>query len=127
MNRRVLLGAVAIGYAAFGASLRTLTWQATAAVLLPATIIAVTAMRRAPARAEPLEANEVRAAQVWAILLTAGLLWEAWAFFNQPGVTIASYDHPSLSSLVGPILHEWPVRFGAWLVWLYAGWRLVPR
>jgi hypothetical protein len=127
MSRRVLLGAVAIGYAAFGASLRTLTWQATAAVLLPATIIAVAAIRRPQARAEPIQAAEARAAQVWAVLLAAGLLWEAWAFFNQPGVTIASYGHPSLSSLVGPFLHEWPVRFGAWLVWLYAGWRLVPR
>jgi hypothetical protein len=127
MTRRILLVAAAIGYAAFGASLRTLTWQATAAVLLPATIIAVTAMRRHQERTEPMQAIEIRAAQVWAVLLLAGLLWEAWAFFNQPGVTIPSFDHPSLSSLVGPYLHEWPVRFGAWLLWLYAGWRLVPR
>ncbi len=127
MNRRVLLVVVAIGYAAFGASLRTLTWQATVAVLLPATVIAVAAMRRHQARPEPVEPPETRAALVWSVLLLAGLLWEAWAFFNQPGVTLASYDHPSLSSLVGPLLHEWPVRFGAWLAWLYAGWRLVPR
>jgi hypothetical protein len=123
----MLFAAAAIGYASFGSTLSTLTWQATAAVLLPAAVVSVVAIRRHDGQPESWSPLVGRSALLWSGLILVALLWEAWAFFHQPGVTVASHDYPSLSSLVGPYLHEWPVRFGAWLVWLYAGWRLVSQ
>jgi hypothetical protein len=123
----VVVLAVIAGYAAVATTVPSLTWTATALVLLPATIVMVLAVRRhrsADGRAEPVVRRSV---WIWSLLILAGLLWEAWAFVHQPGVTVASYQHPSLSSLVGPWLHAWPVRYAAWAGWLFIGWRLVGR
>lgn len=125
--RRAVLVALGLAYAALASGIETLTWTATAAVLLPAIILTIMAVRRPAGEPQPSSVPETRAVKAWTALVLAGLLWEAWAFVHQPAVTVASYAHPSLSSLVGPWLHHRAVRFGGWALWLFSGWRLVLR
>jgi len=57
-----------------------------------------------------------------AICIAATLEWEASAFRS------GSHPwHPSLTQLIGPLIQPHPVRSGAFLVWLLAGWALVRR
>lgn len=121
----VLGAALLLAYAGFASGLQPRTTAVALAVLVPAGIVAVLAMRRdrPPDRYESPATQ--RAVRVWAVLFAVGLLWEAWAFFHQPAWDVASYDYPSLSSLVKPYLEHRAVQFGAWTLWLYAGVRLV--
>ncbi|MQA77737.1 MAG: hypothetical protein GEV10_04535 [Streptosporangiales bacterium] len=121
-----LVAAAAVGYAALASGLTVRTWPAEVAVLVPAAVITALALARPPGSvsvAEPVR----RAAVVWGVLVGAGLLWEAWAFFHQPAWNVASITHPSLSSLLEPALDVRPGRFVAWLLWLAAGWGLTRR
>ena len=44
------------------------------------------------------------------------------------GVPSGSHPwHPSLTQLIDPLIQPHPVRSGAFLVWLLAGWALVRR
>ncbi len=121
---RYLTAVACVGYAAVASGVRTLTWTASLAVLLPAAVVATVAVRRHQPDLRAWDPATRRGVWIWGALILASLLWEAWAFVNQPSVTVASYTHPSLSSLVGPWLHDRAARFAAWLLWLYAGWRL---
>lgn len=62
---------------------------------------------------------------LWAAVVMTGLLWEAGAYVGE--LTIGQYEHPTLSVLFEPSLQNPPVRFVAWSLWLWAGWRLVRR
>lgn len=121
----VVVAVLLLAYAGFASGLPPLTARVAVAVLLPVGIVAVLAMRRELSIEHEERPATRRAVRVWSVLLAIGLLWEAWAFFNQPAWDVASYDHPSLSSLVKPYLEHRALRFGTWTLWLYAGIRLV--
>jgi hypothetical protein len=55
------------------------------------------------------------------VLIGVGLLWEAWAFFHQPAPTVGSWDYPTLSTLLDPVLEHRVLRFAGWLIWLQGG------
>jgi hypothetical protein len=112
-------------YAALGTTLEPHTWPAAIAVLAPAGAIALVSLHRhrPPDGPEPLPTR--RGMLVWSVVITIGLLWEAWAFFHQPAWDVGNHDYPTLSLLVQPALDSNAVRFSAWLTWLYAGFRLV--
>ncbi|MBO0828985.1 MAG: hypothetical protein J2P24_14525 [Streptosporangiales bacterium] len=125
-TRRVVLVAVSLGYAGVASGLRALTWPATVAVLVPA-VAAVTLAARRPRSATKPSPRVTCTLVVWGVLVAAGVVWEAWAFFHQRAWNVGSVTHPTLSTLVAPLLHHRLARFGAWLVWLYSGWWLVRR
>lgn len=123
----LLTAVLAIGYAWVCSGLESHSVAATAAVAGPAAAVTVVVLRR-PGVPDPLRTPDPRLRRtrlLWSVLLAAGLLWEAYAFFQQPAWTVGSYDHPTLSVLLDPVLEYRPVRFLGWLLWLGAGRRLL--
>jgi hypothetical protein len=59
---------------------------------------------------------------VWTSWLAAVTGWELWALF-----AAARGDHPTISSLVSPLLDTHPTRSAAILLWLALGWWLARR
>ncbi|HEV2780817.1 MAG TPA: hypothetical protein VGX25_15640 [Actinophytocola sp.] len=123
---RVALVAGAVGLAALGASFRTHSWPSTITVLISTVVLLVLAIRRPPASLGHTPRLR-RGLILWSVLLAAALAWEAYAFVRQPDWSRPSYDHPTISTLLDPILEQGPLRIVGWLVWLGAGWRLVTR
>lgn len=125
MKRRLLTAGGLLAYAWVGSGLESMTWPATVAIAVPAAVVAVAVLRRpAPARRE-LGSALHRTTIAWSVLIGAGLLWEAWAFFHQPAPTVGSWDYPTLSVLLDPVLEHRVLRFAGWLIWLHAGRRLL--
>jgi hypothetical protein len=126
-NRRrvvVLLALLTCAYAALASTARAKTLPALAAVMLPAAVVAAWTFRHPPPPVEPSYRLH-RATLLWACLATTALLWETGALIGER--TVGPYQYPTLSLLVEPALQEPVIRFGAWAVWLLAGWRLVWR
>ncbi|MGH8773631.1 MAG: hypothetical protein ACRDWI_00120 [Jiangellaceae bacterium] len=119
-----LLLAATFAYAATASTTKVNSAPAAVAVALPGVVVAVRALR-APSRdvtaVEPLG----RTTLLWASLTLVGLLWEAGAYLGEH--TVGQYEHPTLSVLAAPLLHEPGARFAAWSLWLLAGWRLLRR
>ncbi|MGO4648180.1 hypothetical protein AB4305_24945 [Nocardia sp. 2YAB30] len=125
-RRCMPLLAVSAVLAAGGAATRPFSWSATALVLVPVAVVSALAWRARPA--QTLRTDRLRrGAVVWSALLVAALVWEVYAFARQPDWTRPSEQHPTLSTLLGPALEQWPLRFAGWLVWLAVGWWLVSR
>ncbi|MGH8823040.1 MAG: hypothetical protein ACRDVN_00995 [Jiangellaceae bacterium] len=121
----VLLAAAATAaYAALASTTGVNTVGAAVAVAVPGTTVAVLALRR-PSRVVTAEPALRRGAVIWVVVALTGLLWEAGAYVGE--LTVGQYEHPTLSVLLAPLLHDQVVRFAAWSLWLYAGWRLVRR
>jgi hypothetical protein len=119
----LLLG-VTGAYAALAAMTKPNTAPALVAVAVPAVVVARMAMDRPTATSdEPPRLR--RAALWWGAIVTIALLWEAAAYLGEH--TVGQYQYPTLSVLAEPALQNPVVRFGAWLLWLWAGWRLVRR
>ncbi|MFX0581363.1 hypothetical protein [Nocardia nepalensis] len=125
-RRRVPLLIVTAVLAAGGAATRPFSWSATASVAIAAVVVFVLVWRGKPERT-PRTARLRRGVVVWSTLLAAVSVWEANAFARQPDWTRASYDHPTLSTLLDPALEQWPLRLVGWLAWLGFGWWLVTR
>lgn len=121
----VLGAALLLAYAGFASGLQARSTAVALAVLIPVAVVAALAMRRDRSIEHEEPPTTPRAVRLWSVLFALGLLWEAWAFFHQPAWDVAAYDYPSLSSLVKPYLEHRAVAFGAWMLWLYAGVRLV--
>lgn len=123
---RLLVAAAMVVVAWVGSGLRSHTWPPTIMVGVVAAAVGTLALQRPAGRPErPVPPRLRRAIVVWAVVLTVGLLWEAYAFLRQPGPTVSSYAYPTLSALLDPLLEARAVRFAAWLVWLGAGLRLL--
>lgn len=126
LRRQVLLVAAAGAVAWIGSGFQSHSTSATVAVAITAVAVLVLATRQPPRTAE--QTPRLRRALVWwSVLVVAALLWEAYAFVQQPDWTAASYAHPTLSTLLDPILEQRPFRFIGWLIWLRAGWVLMTR
>lgn len=118
-------GAVVVAW--IGSGLASHSTAATVAVALVSGAVVVVAMRRNNGE-PPTRISRPRLALAWwAALATVALLWELYAFLQQPDLTRPSHDHPTLSTLLDPVLAQRPVRFAGWLAWLWLGWLLVSR
>jgi hypothetical protein len=121
----VLLAAVATAaYAALASTTGVNTVGAAVAVAVPGAAVAVLTLRR-PSRAVTAAPALRRGAAIWAVVVLAGLLWEAGAYLGE--LTVGQYEHPTLSVLLAPLLNDQVIRFAAWSLWLYAGWKLIRR
>ncbi|HEU5472791.1 MAG TPA: hypothetical protein VFV67_19260 [Actinophytocola sp.] len=123
---RALLAAGLVAVALLGASLPTHALPSTVVVLVPSALILVLAVRRTPEPAEKSPRMR-RGVLLWSLLALAGLAWEAYAFVRQPDWSRADPANPTLSTLLDPVLEQGPLRIAGWLLWLWAGWRLVTR
>ncbi|HEX6578223.1 MAG TPA: hypothetical protein VF082_07630 [Jiangellaceae bacterium] len=121
----VLLAAAATAaYAALASTTGVNTVGAVVAVAVPGAAVAVLTLRR-PSRTVTAAPALRRGTAIWAVVVLAGLLWEAGAYLGE--LTVGQYEHPTLSVLLAPLLSDQVIRFAAWSLWLYAGWRLIRR
>ncbi len=56
---------------------------------------------------------------VWAAAIVVLAAWELFSLFSQPRSA-----HPTISSIVDPLLAHHPVRWLAFAVWAWLGWEL---
>lgn len=64
---------------------------------------------------------------LWPTLGVGVCLVELSTLFYQPAPRVDSVDHPSISTVVEPLLNAWPSRGLALWLWLLGGWWLVRR
>jgi hypothetical protein len=120
----VVIAAVITCYAAVASTTKSNTAPAVMAVALPVATVGLLAFRR-PYPVVDESRRLRRTTEVWAAVAITGFLWEAGAYLGEH--TVGQYQFPTLSVLSEPALADPMVRFGAWLLWLLAGWRLVRR
>jgi hypothetical protein len=125
-ERRVVLVCVVL-YAAVASQTRPLTDAAAVAVAVPAIAVLVLAGtgRAAAADRGGIDSKVRRTAALWAAVVALAAAWELAAWLQQPAYNVASYDHPTASVLLDPIIQPGIPRFAAWCCWLYAGYRVV--
>jgi hypothetical protein len=125
-HRAVVLVAAATTavYAALASTTGVNTVGAAVAIAIPGMAVAVVALLR-PSRAVAAGPGLRRGAAIWAVVALTALLWEAGAYFGE--LTVGQHEHPTLSVLLAPLLNDQVIRFAAWSLWLYAGWRLIRR
>lgn len=121
--RVAILGGT-IAFAWVGSGFEAFSQAAFLAVLLPALLVAGVAMLQAR-RPASLTLPARLALGWWGALLLAGLLWEAYAFMCQPTLTTPSFDHPTLSVMLDPMLEHRGARFLGWFIWLHVGRHLL--
>jgi hypothetical protein len=91
-------------------------------VLIPGTALGLIAWRRPPERIPAPDQVDIAGFSYWAICIAALLEWEASAVRDG-----SKPWHPSLTELIDPLIRPHPLRSGAFLAWLLAGWALVRR
>ena len=124
-SRAVVLGGLL--YAALVATFPRYSWPATVAVEAPA-VTAVAVVWRRPLEGQPAPgpAPLARAgAAAWGSVLVALGLWELSALLLQPSLTTDSYEHPTLSVLMDPLLSGHLGRSVFLWLWLTSGWYLL--
>jgi hypothetical protein len=129
-RRRVLwpaLAAIAIGYAIVAGGFERYSWPGTIAVILPASIVLVVSWRGPlPGAPTPMRPS-VRGSVLWAAVFITMGLWELTMLLMQPTLKTDSWAHPTLSTLMDPVLVSHPGRTISLCVWAALGWFLVLR
>ncbi len=114
-------------YALVVGSFARYSWPASVAVLVPA-IAGVVLAWEGPMRAGRGEPRfDPRGARAWAVAFVALALWELTNLLLQPSLVQGSYDHPTLSVLMDPILATHAGRSAFLALWLLLGWFLLER
>jgi hypothetical protein len=131
--------AALLAWAWWATGVRPFTWPARVALALPSLVVLGAAFRRRGGR-PPLRVwlagwrrllgappprrppGLLAGAVVWGALVAAIGAWELAALFGQPRP-----DHPTLSSISGPVLAVHPARFLVFLLWLALGRDLLRR
>ncbi|HEX6675283.1 MAG TPA: hypothetical protein VF486_09685 [Actinomycetes bacterium] len=122
-SRAVVIGGLL--YAALVATFARYSWPATVAVEAPA-VTAVALVWRRPLAGQPAPRRLDRAgAAAWGAVLVALGLWELSALLLQPSLTTDSYEHPTLSVLMDPLLAGHLGRSVFLWLWLTSGWYLL--
>lgn len=122
---RWLVGVVA--YAVVVGSFERYSWPASVAVLVPAAAGVVLAWE-GPMRERSREVRiGPRGALPWAAVVVAFAAWELTNLFLQPSLTEGSYDHPTFSVLMDPVLATHAGRSVVLALWLLLGWFLLER
>jgi len=127
VSTRALAVTAALVYVGIGGGYERYTWPATLVIIGPAVLV-VAMSWRGPLRARPVP-GPIRSPGVlaWSALFVAAGLWELGALLAQPSLRADSYDHPTLSYLMDPILSEHIGRSIVLGVWLGVGWWLMTR
>lgn len=107
-----------------GAATRPFDWPAT---VLIATVAVVLLARAVRSPSEPIStAPRLRnGLLLWSPLVIAVSVWELFALSRQSEWNVPDPSHPTLSTLLDPMLEQGPGRLAAWLIWLAIGWRLL--
>jgi len=130
-GRRAVLAVASLAAAALFAavvgSFSRYSWPATAGVVGLGAIVVLIGWQ-GPLRSRPDPGRlPLPGTALWGGLLVAGGLWELGALIQQPGLTVSSAAHPTISTLTDPLLSSHGGRSVALAVWLLLGWLLVER
>lgn len=120
--RAALIGAGLAVYAWFDATAAPFSAQALIGVLIPGAVIGTIAYARPPQRIQPPEGLDMLGMSYWMICIAALFEWEASAFRDN-----SRPWHPSLTTLVDPLLGPHVVKSAAIMLWILIGWGLVKR
>ena len=120
--RAALIGAGLAVYAWIDATATPFSARSLIGVLIPGAVVGTIAYARPPQRIQPPEQLDMLGMSYWMICLAALFEWEAAAYRDNSPVW-----HPSLTSLINPLLGPHVVKSAAIMVWLLVGWRLVKR
>lgn len=114
-------------YALVAGSFARYSWPASVSVLVPGISGVVLAWER-PTRADSSEPRrDPGGARAWAGVFIALGLWELTNLLLQPSLVEGSYDHPTLSVLMDPVLASHAGRSVFLALWLWLGWFLLER
>lgn len=125
--RRAAIGVCVLAAAWIGSGLEDQTWPPTLVVLAVVIPVGLLSFRRPVSPVPGMVDTEHplrRSVVFWSVLLTAGLIWEAYAFFNQPSILVGSWEHPTLSELLHPVFEFRSAKFVGWVLWIWAGLRM---
>jgi hypothetical protein len=118
----------AVLYAAIVGTFARWSWPISVAVAVPGAIAVGSAWLGTPAVATNGPRYESRPSAVpWVIVLLALAAWEVQALLLQPSLTTSSRAHPTLSTLMDPVLASHIGRSISLAVWLWLGGYLLER
>jgi len=118
---------IAVVYAVAAGSFERYTWPATAVVVLPGLLGVTVAWHEADVGRPAPKPIGRQGAIAWASVFVTLGVWELINLLLQPSLAEGSYDHPTLSTLLEPLLAGHTGRSIALLLWLALGWYLVRR
>lgn len=90
-----------------------------------ALVLVVRAGRGSPSRSSLSSGRRTGRVWPWPVVVVLGCLVELADFLAQPDPQTDNPDHPTLSSIVDPLLDARPVRAVAVAVWVGLGWLLL--
>jgi hypothetical protein len=122
-----LLVLAGLSYAFIVALFGRYSWPATVGVVAPGAAGVVVAWRTPSREDPPTSRLDSRGAAAWAAVFVALALWELAALLLQPSLTTPSQAHPTISTLMDPILASYIGRSMVLTLWLAFGWYLVRR
>lgn len=118
--------AAGLAFALFFGMFARYTPPVTVAIWVPGAIAVVWAWR-VPSRQSSVPKLTAGGIAVWVGLFVAFGVWELAALLFQPSLSVNSPGHPTLSTLLDPVLAHPLGRIVAIAVWLAGGWFLVDR
>jgi hypothetical protein len=103
------------------------SWPSTLGVVAPGAAGVVAAWRTPSQEDPPPNRLDPVGAAAWAGVFLALALWELAALLLQPSLTTPSEAHPTISTLMDPILATYAGRSIVLTLWLAFGWYLLGR
>jgi len=103
------------------------SWPATAAIVVPGTVVLVLAWPGRVGRHPEATKLDPAGVLAWVAVFVGLALWELTNLLLQPSLTTDSYAHPTLSVLTDPFLASSVGRAIGLFLWLGLGWFLVDR
>jgi hypothetical protein len=108
-------------YAAVVGTFARWSWPISIAVAVPGAIAVGFAWIGTPAAVEDEPRSADPSALPWVVVLLALAAWEVQALLLQPSLTTSSWAHPTLSTLMDPVLASHTGRSIALAAWLWLG------
>lgn len=115
-----------IAFAVVFGMFRRYTLPVTIGIWVPGALAVVWAWR-VPSRASAVPRLTAVGIGAWVGLFVAFGIWELTALLFQPSLSVNSPGHPTLSTILDPVLAHPLGRIVAIAIWLAAGWFLVER
>jgi hypothetical protein len=114
-------------YAAVVGTFARWSWPISIAVAIPGALAVAFAWIGTPPATDDEQRRTGPSAVAWVIVLLALAAWEIEALLLQPSLTTSSYAHPTLSTLMDPVLAGHLGRSITLVVWLWFGGYLLER
>src|SRR5437867_6997058 len=116
-----------LAFAAVAGTFGRYTWPSTISVVGPGAAGVAVAGRRPTRRATEPVGLDPWGTVSWVAVFLALALWELAALLLQPSLTTPSAGHPTISTLMDPVLASHLGRTITLILWLAFGWLLVER